>query len=76
MHKKLTITIEENVYKALHAVVGRTKISQFIEALVKPHVMNNELDAAYKQMAEDEAREEAALELANGTYQDAFDEKR
>ncbi|MGH3089474.1 MAG: hypothetical protein ACRDSJ_19455 [Rubrobacteraceae bacterium] len=38
MHEKLTITVDEKVYEGLHRVVGRQRISQFIERLVRPHV--------------------------------------
>lgn len=62
MQKKLTITLEEDVYDGLYRVVGRRRISQFIEDLVRPHVIGVELDAAYQAMAEDEAREAEALE--------------
>lgn len=67
MHKKLTITIEEQVYQALHRVVGRRNISRFIETLVRPHVITKDLEAGYRRMAEDEAREGEALEWAEGT---------
>jgi predicted CopG family antitoxin len=60
MPKKLTITLDEEVYKGLHQVIGRRKISQFIEDLVRPHVVDADLDAAYRMMAEDEAREAEA----------------
>jgi len=36
MQKKLTITIDEQVYEGLHAVIGRRRISRFIEDLVRP----------------------------------------
>ena len=39
MQRKLTITLNEEVYESLHAVVGRGNISQFIEDLVRPHVV-------------------------------------
>ena len=39
MQKKLTITIAEDVYAGLHQVVGRRKISRFIESLVRPYVI-------------------------------------
>ena len=55
MRKKLTITVDEDIYDALHAVVGRRRISHFIEDLVKPHVLHDNLDLAYRHMAEDEA---------------------
>ena len=38
MRKKLTITIDEDVYAGLYRVVGRRRISRFIESLVRPHV--------------------------------------
>ncbi len=76
MQKKLTITIDEQVYEGLHSVVGRRQISQFIESLVRPHVLNPELEAAYRQMAEDEAREVEALEWAEATIGDVRDEAR
>ena len=67
MQKKLTITLDERVYKGLHAVVGRRKISQFIESLVRPHVVGKDLEIAYQQMASEEAREADALEWAEAT---------
>lgn len=46
MQKKLTITIDEQVYEGLHAVIGRQRISHFIEDLVRPYVIHLELEAA------------------------------
>ena len=74
MHKKLTITIDEQVYEGLYRVVGPRKISGFIEDLVRPHVLFPDLEAAYEEMARDEEREAAALEWAEGTVGDAGDE--
>jgi predicted CopG family antitoxin len=76
MQKKLTITIDERVYDGLHAVIGRRRISQFIESLVRPHVIGKDLEVAYRQMAQDEAREAEALEWAEGTVGDVADETR
>jgi predicted CopG family antitoxin len=61
MHKKLTISIDEQVYDGLYSVIGKGSISQFIEDLLRPHVINDELDAAYKCMAEDHDRETESL---------------
>jgi predicted CopG family antitoxin len=74
--KKLTITVDEDVYKGLHAVVGRRRISRFIESLVRPHVINRHLDAAYRAMADEEAREAEAQEWAEATVGDVADETR
>jgi predicted CopG family antitoxin len=76
MQKKLTITIDEHVYAGLHQVVGRRHISQFIEALVRPHVLDTDLDAAYAEMAADEEREAEALAWAEATIGDVGDEPR
>ncbi len=76
MQKKLTITLDEQVYNGLHTVIGRRNISQFIESLVRPHVISAELEAAYQQMAEDEDREAEALEWAEATIGDVADEPR
>ena len=70
MQKKLTITIDEDVYEGLYQVVGPRRISGFIEDLVRPHVLHPDLEAAYAEMARDEKREEAALEWAEATMGD------
>jgi predicted CopG family antitoxin len=76
VRKKLTITIDEEVYKGLYTVVGPRRISRFIEELVRPYVMLPELEAAYEQMAQDEEREAEALEWAEATAGDVSDEAR
>ena len=76
MQKKLTITLDARVYHGLHNVVGRRRISQFIESLVSPHVLGKDLDLAYRQMALDEDREAEALEWAEATAEDVADEAR
>ncbi len=74
MQKKLTISIDETVYKGLYERIGSRKISKFIEDLVRPHVINKDLDLSYKQMSEDTEREDQALEWAEATLGDFSDE--
>jgi predicted CopG family antitoxin len=63
MHRKLTITVSDDVYQGLHQKVGRGEISRFIEDLVRPHVVEEtDLEAAYREMAADTEREQDALE--------------
>ena len=76
MQKKLTITIDKEVYEGLYAVIGARRISRFIEDVVRPHVVLKELDAAYRQMAEDEQREAEAMEWADATVGDVSNEAR
>jgi len=75
MQKKLTITVDEEVYKGLYNVVGARKISKFIEDLVRPHVVRPNLELAYREMGKDREREEKALEWAEATFRDIEDEK-
>ena len=70
MTRKLTITVSEEVYRGLHAVIGRRRISQFIEKLARPHVVLTGLEAAYQEMAQDADRERQALEWAEALTAD------
>ena len=74
MQKKLTITVDQEVYEGLHKVIGPRKISKFVEDLVRPHVIRPNLDSAYAQMAKDTEREKEALEWAEATFKDIADE--
>ncbi len=76
MHKKLTITIDEQVYDGLHKTVGRGNISRFIEALVRPQIMDSDMEDGYRRMALDEAREAEAHEWSEATLEDAYDAAR
>ncbi|MBI4529391.1 MAG: addiction module antitoxin [Deltaproteobacteria bacterium] len=69
------ITLDERVYDGLHKVVGRRRISRFLESLA-PHVIGRDLEAAYREMAKEEAREEQALEWAEATVGDVANETR
>lgn len=76
MQKKLTITLDEQVYAGLHSVIGRRRISRFIESVVRPHVVRTDLASAYQEMAREEARESEALEWAEETLEDIADATR
>jgi predicted CopG family antitoxin len=76
MQKKLTITVDEQVYIGLHTTIGRRKISQFIEDLVRPHVLAQDLDVAYRAMALDVAREAEAEAWIEGVIGDVDDAAR
>ncbi len=76
MQKKLTITIDEKVYEGLYRVVGRRRISSFIEKLVRPHVLDSGLEAAYAEMAYDTEREQEALAWSEAFINDVSDDRR
>ena len=75
MKKKLTLTVDEEVYNGLRTVIGPRKISRFVEELVRPHVVKRELYDAYRDMAADRVRESEALQWAESTCGDVSHEK-
>jgi predicted CopG family antitoxin len=70
MQKKLTLTVDAEVYEGLRKIIGPRKISKFIEDLVRPHVIRPNLDASYAKMARDKHRENGAIEWAEITVKD------
>ena len=76
MSKKLTITVDDEVYAGLHNVVGRRRISRFLNDLARPHVMERDLVEGYRAMAADEARERDAADWVENLAQDIADEPR
>ena len=68
--------IDDEVYEGLLQKVGRGEISRFIEVLARPHVVDADLEAAYREMSSDEARESAAAEWSEGLLGDIADEPR
>ncbi len=67
MQRKLTITIDEAVYEGLYHEIGPGKIARFIEEIVRPHVLDANLDSEYEEMARDEMRERDAKEWSDAT---------
>ena len=76
MHKRMTISIDETVYDGLVRIVGRRKISRFLEDLARPHVVNDDLLVGYRAMAADTEREHEALEWSNALIGDSVDAAR
>ena len=74
MSKKLTITVDAEVYDGLHSVIGRRRISRFLSDLARPHVVRQDLSAGYAAMAADEAREAEAEAWSEGLIGDVADE--
>jgi len=68
--KKLTITVDAEVYEGLHSVVGRRRISRFLNDLARPHVVGQDLSSGYAAMAADEAREADAAAWSEALVKD------
>ena len=76
MQKKLTITVDEEVYEGLRKTIGPRRISNFIQELVRPYVTHPDLESAYAEMAQDTKREAEAMEWAEATFRDSSHETR
>jgi hypothetical protein len=72
--KKLTITVDADVYDGLHSVIGPRRISRFLNDLARPDVVDAGLAAGYAAMAADEAREAEAKAWSEGLIGDVADE--
>jgi hypothetical protein len=70
MQKKLTITMDEEVYVGLHKFIGPRKISRFVQELVRPYVVHPNYESAYADMAKDKKREKEAFEWAEISFKD------
>ncbi len=72
----MTITLDEEVYEGLWRTVGKRRMSQFIEDLLRPHALSNAMDDGYKAMASDKEREADATEWCNGLSKDMLKQSR
>ena len=74
MAKKLTITVDADVYNGLHSVIGRRRISRFLNDLARAHLTGRDLAAGYTAMAADEVREAEALVWSESLIYDVANE--
>ncbi len=74
--RKLTITVEDAVYRGLYKIVGRRNISRFLNDLARPQVVADHLEEGYRAMAADEQRESEAFEWSESLIEDVADERR
>ena len=76
MQREMTITLDEEVYNGLYQRIGKEHVSQFIEELVRPHVIDTPLETGYRAMAADQERETEALEWCEALAKDMANETR
>jgi len=69
--RKLTITVDEDVYDGLQNRIGRRKISRFLNDLARPLVSESYLDEGYAAKARDELGEREAEEWVEGLIGEA-----
>jgi hypothetical protein len=66
---KLTITVDTDVYWGLKKKIGQRRINRFLNDFPRPYV-DDDLLAAYRDMAADRAGEVEAEEWVEGLIED------
>ncbi len=51
--RRLTVSLDEDVYAGLHSSIGRQNLSRFIETLIRPYVIHKDMLEAYRRMEEE-----------------------
>ena len=74
--KRRTVTVHEPVYDGLIRVVGRGNVSQFLESLARPHVLDASMDEDRRATSYDRQREAEASKWINGLIADSADAAR
>ena len=66
---KVTLMLDAQVYEGLKAKVGGRGIGAYLSQLARPFVVSDDLEAGYKTMAADEARNKEAQEWIEGIHE-------
>jgi len=64
--KKITLMLDADVYEGIKAKVGARGIGAFLSELVRPHVVEDDLEAGYKAMAADKEYNKEATTWVEG----------
>ena len=73
MRRKLTISIDDKLYKTLYRNVGAGRIAKFIADSVRPRLnMRDTVLESYKQMAKDKDYMRDAMEWIEGNIDDGL----
>jgi len=71
MSREVTITLSEEVYQGLQTVAGDRTLSEFIEELARPVLVQVSLEAEYREMSLDLDRERQAEEWSEALIGDS-----
>jgi hypothetical protein len=72
----MTFMLDETAYDGLVRVVGRGKVSQFLQALARPLVLDASMDDGYRAMRKDTQRQADASESITGLIADSANAAR
>jgi histone H3/H4 len=68
IHRKMMISLDEEVFERLYRTVGQQKMSQFIEELLRQHVVDRSVDKGYQAMETVKKRETTSYRMVQLFY--------
>lgn len=78
MRKKLTITVDSEIYDGLYRVAGARHISSFISDLVRPLVVEDEIETGFRALAQYEREtglDQEAIDWSEGLLESLDDDE-
>ena len=78
MQRKITLSIEEEIYRKLRFLIPKRKMSKFVEEALKEKIerlkveIEEPIEEGFKMMGKDKEREKEALEWSEAGMSEEF----
>ena len=76
MQRKITLSIEEKIYRKLRFLIPKRKMSKFVEEALKEKIerlkLEEPIEEGFKMMGKDKEREKEALEWSEAGMSEEF----
>ena len=76
MQRKITLSIEEKIYRKLRFLIPKRKMSKFVEEALKEKIerlkLEEPIEEGFKMMGKDKEREKEALEWSEAGMSEDF----
>ncbi len=76
MQRKITLSIEEKIYRKLRFLIPKRKMSKFVEEALKEKIerlkLEEPIEKGFKMMGKDKEREKEALEWSEAGISEEF----
>lgn len=76
MQRKITLSIEEEIYRKLRFLIPKRKMSKFVEEALKEKIerlkLEEPIEEGFKMMGKDKEREKEALEWSEAGISEEF----
>ncbi len=76
MQRKITLSIEEKIYRKLRFLIPKRKMSKFVEEALKEKIerlkLEEPIEKGFKMMGKDKEREKEALEWSEAGMSEEF----